>query len=667
MKRIMVFAVLATLLAPVWASASGEAAASSTGRGKYLAGQGIIIPAQEVYIDSYIAAIDYSYPVPEGGVGVTLYAGHHQVSSGGQEELIHIGIQGGRQEFEELPPMNLAFVIDKSGSMEAEDKRGWVKDSFDIFIERVRDIDFVALVVFDNQASVTFRSTKMDSKTKRMQFKDTVRRITPGGGTNLAAGLKLGYQEVMANYREEYTNRVLFLTDGMGNAEGILEMAESYREIGVNVSTIGVGTGFDLQLMTDLGRSGGGSSRFIADREEMEKTFGSELDRMVVPAVRDLTMELDVADELAILDTWGYEHKISGGTVTYELPTLHHRDYETILTHVRIPALPAGAKELARFSVTYKDLMGRTRRQGPYSLKVEVVDMEAPVAGISDGMVLKSGTMLHFAQGLNTIGELYYSCREEIAKINEERDRLWKAKGQGEQVVYEELTSDSIQTLERSVGSKMQRAMDITVALRKELNNARLRLDNTGFDDELMILDKYIEILGGELEMEEGRVREIAADVEIAPAVQERPFGDHVDNLFREMMLDLSGKQAGTIAVSGFTSKKGGAADLLALLDEMALVNIGGFDTFRVVERARLEDVLAEQELALSDLMDTGNAIQVGKLLTANYIVTGSVIEMPGSVVIFGRIINVETGEVESAAQVIVPKDGEVQGLLSST
>jgi len=311
--------------------------------------------------------------------------------------------------------------------------------------------------------------------------------------------------------------------------------------------------------------------------------------------------------------------------------------------------------------------MGRTRRQGPYSLKVEVVDMEAPVAGISDGMVLKSGTMLHFAQGLNTIGELYYSCREEIAKINEERDRLWKAKGQGEQVVYEELTSDSIQTLERSVGSKMQRAMDITVALRKELNNARLRLDNTGFDDELMILDKYIEILGGELEMEEGRVREIAADVEIAPAVQERPFGDHVDNLFREMMLDLSGKQAGTIAVSGFTSKKGGAADLLALLDEMALVNIGGFDTFRVVERARLEDVLAEQELALSDLMDTGNAIQVGKLLTANYIVTGSVIEMPGSVVIFGRIINVETGEVESAAQVIVPKDGEVQGLLSST
>ncbi|KKK66500.1 hypothetical protein LCGC14_2963460, partial [marine sediment metagenome] len=54
--------------------------------------------------------------------------------------------------FEELPVMNLAFVIDKSGSMNAADKMGWVKDAFGIFIDRVRDIDFVSLVVFDSSA-----------------------------------------------------------------------------------------------------------------------------------------------------------------------------------------------------------------------------------------------------------------------------------------------------------------------------------------------------------------------------------------------------------------------------------------------------------------------------------------------------------------------------------
>jgi curli biogenesis system outer membrane secretion channel CsgG len=75
--------------------------------------------------------------------------------------------------------------------------------------------------------------------------------------------------------------------------------------------------------------------------------------------------------------------------------------------------------------------------------------------------------------------------------------------------------------------------------------------------------------------------------------------------------------------------------------------------------------VLAEQELSLSDLMDTSRAIAVGRLLAANYIVTGSVIELAATVVIFGRVINIETGEVESVAQVIVPIDAEVKELLT--
>jgi TolB-like protein len=74
--------------------------------------------------------------------------------------------------------------------------------------------------------------------------------------------------------------------------------------------------------------------------------------------------------------------------------------------------------------------------------------------------------------------------------------------------------------------------------------------------------------------------------------------------------------------------------------------------------------ILDEQKLALNDLMDTSNAIEIGKLLTANYILTGSVVEMPGSVMIFGRVINVETAEVESVAQVIVPKNSDVRALL---
>ena len=57
-----------------------EAAASSAGRGIYLAGKGVIVPPAEVHIDSYIAAVDYLYPDPDGDFGITLYSGHRQVS-----------------------------------------------------------------------------------------------------------------------------------------------------------------------------------------------------------------------------------------------------------------------------------------------------------------------------------------------------------------------------------------------------------------------------------------------------------------------------------------------------------------------------------------------------------------------------------------------------------
>ncbi len=97
----------------------------------------------------------------------------------------------------------------------------------------------------------------MNTAANREKFKKAVRRITIGGGTNLVSGLTLGYKEVSSNYNGKYVNRVLFLTDGMGTSTGILDMAQRQRNRGINVSTIGVGTGFDLRLMRDLAENGG--------------------------------------------------------------------------------------------------------------------------------------------------------------------------------------------------------------------------------------------------------------------------------------------------------------------------------------------------------------------------------------------------------------------------
>ena len=653
---LFLLAAILIAVVPSWAGGAAEGGASQT-RGRYLAEKDVIIPPSEIHMESYISQIDYIYPDPETDLGISLYSGHRQLSTSGQEEIIQIGIQGRRLDFEDLPPMNLCFVIDKSGSMEAHDKMGWVQEAFQVFIEQVRDKDFVSVAVFDSSSQVVFPSTQMNSRQKRKNFSDAVQAIKPGGGTNLVAGLELGYQQVLSNFRSEYTNRVLFLTDGVGESGGMLEMAETYKQMGITVSTIGVGQDFDTNLMVDLARTGGGSSRFISDREEMQKTFGPELDRMLVPVASNLEMKLEVQGNIEILQTWGYQNRVYGNTARYSLATLHHRDYETILARLRIPPRESAEEiELARFSLSFIRANGEPAEAGPFILKVSMVDSDHPVTGISDGKVLRSGTMLDFAQSLRNIGELYYSSRDDLKKINSLRA---SAGSEGS-------TSSSIeiQDLETQVTSKMKQAISLTNKTKKELLNARLRLDNEGFDDEIEILNRYIGILAKELDLDQSETTRIAEDSEIVPPAKSRSLPDHLANLFREITLNLQIEGEKVLAVSGFTSKKPEESQLASLLNEMALVELAKLDTLKIVERERLLEVLKEQELALSDLMDTSKAIRVGQFLSANLMLTGTVIEMSESVVIFGRVIDVETAEIQSAAQVIVQKNEDVRSLL---
>lgn len=412
MKKYIITLLFLFINQLLWAAAAKEE--SSQSRGKYLAEQGMIIPPGEILEYSYVSSVDYHYPDPENLFGVVLYPGHRQISVEGQKEFILVGIQGKRMVFEDLPPMNLAFVIDRSGSMSGGDKISWVKDSFDIFIDTVRNKDFVSLVVFDDTAEVVFSSTQMKDEYTRKKFRDVVRSITPEGGSNLTAGLQLGYREVMSNFNIEYVNRVLILSDGVGYSEGVYKMAENHRKIGVNISTIGLGQDFNDDLFRELSDRGGGSSRFISDREKMKETFGVGLSRMAVPAARDVNLELEFFNNIGIESTWASDYQIKGQTVRYFFPSVHIGDYETLLVDVDIPEQETeGAGRIARIKVTYTDLKGKTVEMSPAWLTVQFVSAENPLEEISNATVLKAVTILHFAQTIKQVGELYYECSED--------------------------------------------------------------------------------------------------------------------------------------------------------------------------------------------------------------------------------------------------------------
>jgi Ca-activated chloride channel family protein len=624
MKRILIIVIMAVCLMPgVILASSAKEAAGTEARSSYLSAKGMIVPPDEIYIDHYIASVNYQYPIPTSSIlDVYMYSGHQQISKYGQEEVIQIGIQGEKKDFQDLTPMNLAFVIDRSGSMASADKLDWVKDAFDIFIQQVRDVDYVSLVIFDSTARVMFPATRMDSIDARMRFKNIVHSIQPGGSTNIRDGLMLGCLEVVKNLNREYTNRVLFLSDGQdtcGNSHReILDVAQQFCNEGVTISTIGVGESFDLELMVDMAHLGGGSSRFISDREEMEETFGSELDRMVVPLARNLDMTLEFLVDVDILDTWGYENRRIGNSIRYFHPTLHHGDYETILVNIKVyPQRFTGTMDIARFTINYEDIYGNLHQSGPHILRADIVDIQHPVTGFTDGKILKSGTMLHFAQNLKTIGELYY---------------------------YRKTTEN------------LERALEIALNTKKELLNTRIRLDSTGFIDEIGIIDQYIEVLGRELYMTDQKLGELFNNGEIAPLAPARPLQNNLSYLCREIALDLKTRHRGVIAVCDFASQGKSTDELPVLITDMAVDEISKIDAVTLVEPEELNWALQLEGISPSNLTDKLNAIEVGKRLKADYIMTGTVIETTNTFIIFSRLLNVKSGEVASSAQVIVNK-----------
>jgi hypothetical protein len=488
MKKI-IFILLGVILIQAVGFSSGSQAASSSERGSYLAGLGRVIPPEEIYVDQYIAQSDYNYPIPNSGaLNVIPAAGFKDNTA-----YLLVGLRGKKDDFSALPPMNISFVIDISGSMASQDKLEWVKESFRIFIERVRPQDFVSVVIFDNLVELLIAPTQIRSQQDRDRFKRQVDSLRPRGSTNIYGGMEMGYRQVQANYRSDYTNRVILLSDGEDNAsrktkKDFLDTCTVYKEQGINISTIALGAQADISLMVDMAIAGGGSSRFISDRTVMEQTFGSELDRLVVTAARNLNMELVLSDGVTLRETWGYSYWTSGSTIHYVLDTLHNGDYETIVAEAVLDRPMATGTVLGNFYLNYEDISGRAFREGPYPI---ILNPE-PGGLIADARVREAEGYITVARGLIDIGTRANGIsrtQQDFNRLRNERAAALKGSAEAEAAVITD--SPEMAVMRKEVVGNLDYCLGLIDALYAHLTTISASLDNNRYAPELRILSNY--------------------------------------------------------------------------------------------------------------------------------------------------------------------------------
>jgi Ca-activated chloride channel homolog len=196
------------------------------------------------------------------------------------------------------PPVNLAFVLDRSGSMGGHDKLTLAKQAVLESIHRLDDEDRFSVVVYDSEIDVVMPAGPASGAARRTAA-ERLRTVEPRGSTALHGGWVTGCSEVAGGRVATGVNRVLLLTDGLANvgiqdADELGRQALELRTRGISTSTFGVGRDFDEQLLQAMADNGGGSFYFVGDVAQMRDHITSEVGDTLETVARDVVLELVV-------------------------------------------------------------------------------------------------------------------------------------------------------------------------------------------------------------------------------------------------------------------------------------------------------------------------------------------------------------------------------------
>ena len=200
----------------------------------------------------------------------------------------------------ERQPLNIALIIDKSGSMRHEGKLENVKKAANFIIDNLTKDDYLSIVVYHDNMSVLRKAAKVHHAEA---IKQKIESISPNGSTNLSGGMLEGYEQVKSVFGENYVNRVLLLSDGLAN-EGITDIetlkkivSEKNTKDNISISTFGVGLDYNEGLMTPLAELGNGNYYFIEKADAIADIFKQELEGLFSVVAQNVRFVMEFPDD----------------------------------------------------------------------------------------------------------------------------------------------------------------------------------------------------------------------------------------------------------------------------------------------------------------------------------------------------------------------------------
>ncbi|MFN7971718.1 MAG: VWA domain-containing protein [Acidobacteriota bacterium] len=241
------------------------------------------------------------------------------------------------------PPVNLALVLDRSGSMSG-DKIARARRAAHMAIDRLAPDDIVSIVTYDSVVNVLVPATKVRD---RDAIFDAIDRIEPGGSTALFAGVSKGAAEIRKFLTAERVNRVILLSDGLANVGPstpgeLAELGASLAKEGIAVSTVGLGLDYNEELMSRLAAESDGNHFFAANAADLERIYLTELGEVLSVVAQDVDVTVEILPPCRPVRVLGREADVHGQRVIGRLNQLYARQTKYFIIEVEIPGKPAG-------------------------------------------------------------------------------------------------------------------------------------------------------------------------------------------------------------------------------------------------------------------------------------------------------------------------------------
>ena len=257
---------------------------------------GQLPPKTAVRVEEMVNYFPYDYPAPEGGKPFQPIVTVTDTPWNAETQLVHIAIQGESKSLTERAPLNLVFLIDTSGSMNAPAKLPLLKQSLALMLPELTEHDSVAIVAYAGSAGQVLEPTRA---TERVRILEALDRLDAGGSTAGQAGLQHAYAlaETMAKAGE--ISRVLLVTDGdfnVGISEpgALKEFIADKRDTGTYLSVLGFGRGnLDDATMQALAQNGNGQAAYIDTLGEAQKVLVDQLSGVLYPIANDVKIQVE--------------------------------------------------------------------------------------------------------------------------------------------------------------------------------------------------------------------------------------------------------------------------------------------------------------------------------------------------------------------------------------